>query len=216
MEAQDVEDAGRSQRALGAVAAVLAASVMLSRIIGYLRDVALADQVGAGALTDAYYAAFQVPDLLNYLLSGGAFSLAFIPFYTRVRSSRGEQAADRLFATVLGSFGILSVVAVCVLWAFADALIELQFPRFAPETRSLAVYLTRIMLPAQIFFISGGIVRAVLMANGRFGAHALAPLAYNACIIAGGLLTGTVEGFAWGALVGSLLGLSLLFPLLRL
>ena len=208
--------AGNSkQQTVGAIAAVLAASVLLSRVLGFLRDVILANQVGAGSLADAYYAAFQIPDILNFLLSGGAFSLAFIPFYTQMRRSRGDAAADRLLATVLGSFGVLSIVAAALLFAYADALIALQFPHFEPERHELAVRLTRIVLPGQVFFITGGILRGALMANGRFLAHAFAPLGYNACIIAGGLLTGTVEGFAWGVLVGSFVG-PFAFPLLDL
>ncbi|MCZ6465542.1 MAG: murein biosynthesis integral membrane protein MurJ [Proteobacteria bacterium] len=193
-------------RRLGAVAVLLAASVFLSRITGYLRDVVLANRVGAGPLTDAYYAAFQIPDLLNYLLAGGALSIAFLPLYARVRSRRGEEAAAQLFATVLGTLGLASAVATGLLWIYAEPLVALQFPGFADETRALTVRLTRIVLPAQIFFVTGGIVRAVLMAEGRFWAHALAPLLYNVSIVAGGLATGHVEGFAWGVLIGAVLG----------
>jgi putative peptidoglycan lipid II flippase len=191
---------------LGAAAVLLAGSVLLSRVIGYLREVALANQVGAGPETDAYYAAFQIPDLLNYLLAGGALSIAFLPLYTRVRNRRGEEAGEKLFATVLGGLGVATALATALLWMYAVPLIALQFPAFDPATRALTVRLTRIVLPAQIFFVTGGIVRAVLMADGRFLAHALAPLFYNGCIIAGGLLTGTAEGFAWGVLVGAFLG----------
>ena len=70
---------------LGAAALLLAASVMLSRVIGYFREVTLAHQVGVGSQTDAFYTAFLIPDLLNYLLAGGALAIAFIPLYNRVR-----------------------------------------------------------------------------------------------------------------------------------
>jgi putative peptidoglycan lipid II flippase len=181
---------------MGAAALLLAASVFLSRVLGYLRDIALANRLGVGNETDAYYAAFQIPDILNHLLAGAAFAIALIPLYARIRDSRGEAAAARLFATVHGTVGLVSVGATLVLWVFTDGLIAFQFPGFDPPTQALAGRLTRIVLPAQIFFVTGGIVRAVLMAEGRFLAQALAPLIYNACIIAGGLLTGTAEGFA--------------------
>jgi putative peptidoglycan lipid II flippase len=96
-----------------------------------------------------------------------------------------------------------------VLWWWAEPLVALQFPRFAPETQALTVRLTRIVLPAQIFFIAGGITRAALMAHGRFATQALAPLVYNGAIIAGGVLFAPsigAEGFAWGALVGAAVG----------
>jgi len=194
---------------LTAVAAVLAASVLLSRVLGYVRDAVLAWRIGATAEADAYYAAFILPDLLNHLLAGGALAIAFIPFYTRLRSSAGEDGAAHFLAGVLGTTSAFAVLLTGVLWWQADALVAVQFPRFAPETRALAAYLTRILLPAQIFFIAGGVIRGALMAHGCFTTQALAPVLYNFAIIVGGLaLGGTLgaEGFAWGALAGAILG----------
>ena len=191
---------------LGAAALLLGASVLLSRVIGFFRDIALAYQVGAGAETDAFYTAFFVPDILNYLLAGGALAIAFIPLYNRVRRQNGEAAGDEMLSTVLGTLGALVVVATLALWLAAPHLIAQLFPNFAPDVQALTVRLTRIVLPAQIFFVTGGLLRAVLMAHGRFGAQAAAPLVYNGATIAGGLITGTVEGFAWGVLAGAFIG----------
>jgi putative peptidoglycan lipid II flippase len=191
---------------LGAAALLLGASVLLSRVIGFFRDIALAYQVGAGAETDAFYTAFFVPDILNYLLAGGALAIAFIPLYNRVRRQDGEAAGDEMLSTVLGTLGALVVVATLALWLAAPQLIAQLFPDFAPDVQALTVRLTRIVLPAQIFFVTGGLLRAVLMAHGRFGAQAAAPLVYNGATIAGGLITGTVEGFAWGVLAGAFIG----------
>ena len=199
------------------VAALLAGSVLLSRVLGIAREAVLASSVGAGAEMDAYRAAFQVPDILNHLLAGGAFSVALIPFYTRAREQRGEAAAQKLLATVMGSMTAVAVAASAGLWLFAEPLVALQFPRFAPEQRELTVSLTRIVLPAQIFFVAGGIVRAMLMAHDRFTTQALAPLVYNLGIIAGGLGLGAhlgPAGFAWGALAGAVVG-SWLLPQLE-
>ncbi len=200
------EGAPLSGRRLGAAALLLAASVAASRLLGFVREMVLAAQVGVGTSTDAYYAAFQIPDLLNYLLAGGALAIAFTPLYLRTLQGEGEAAARELFRTVLGTLGALACVLTVVLWVYAERLVDLQFAGFDAATRAETVRLTRIVLPGQVFFIAGGIVRAVLMAHGRFGAQAAAPLLYNAAIIAGGLLTGSVEGFAWGALVGAVLG----------
>ncbi len=191
------------------VAALLAASVLLSRVLGLVRDRVLAHQIGATAATDAYGAAFLVPDILNYFLAGGALSIAFIPLYTRVRADAGAEAARALFGRVLGTMSVLAVAATAVLWWQAEPLVLRAFPRFAPETQALTVRLTRIVLPAQVFFVAGGIVRAVLMAEGRFASQALAPLVYNLGIIAGGVWLGGAlgpEGFAWGALAGAAVG----------
>jgi len=214
------EQAAERPRAsrISAAALLLATSVLLSRGLGYLREALLAYRVGAGATTDAYYAAFQIPDLLNYLLAGGALSIAFLPLYTRHLAAGDEAGADRMLATVLGTLTTVAIAATLGLWWFAEPLIALQFPRFDPATQAATVHLTRIVLPAQVFFIAGGIINATLFAHGRFGAAALAPLLYNAGIIAGGLLLAPrlgleVEGFAWGALAGAIAG-PFLAPLL--
>ena len=193
---------------LTAVAALLAASVLLSRVLGFVRESAIAFRLGVGPEVDAYRAAFQIPDLLNYFLAGGAFSVALIPLYQQVRSARGDADAEAFFAKVLGTMSAVTVVATAVLWWNAEALVRLQFGGFDPETLERTVRLTRIVLPAQIFFVAGGIVRAVLMARGRFVSQALAPVAYNVGIIAGGLALPQLgaDGFAWGVLLGAFVG----------
>ena len=209
--------AGRPEvRRIPAIAALLAGSVLISRVMGYAREMVLAYQLGAGPEADAYRAAFQLPDILNYFLAGGAFSIAFVPFYTRTREREGEDAATHLLATVLGTMTCLAIGATLLMWVFAEPLVALQFSGVAEETRAQTVRLTRIVLPAQVFFVAGGIVRAALMANDRFATQALAPLFYNGAIIIGGGLFGArfgAEGFAWGALVGAALG-PLLVPVL--
>lgn len=217
MEEGEAAERPRASR-ISAAALLLAASVLLSRGLGYVRESLLAYRVGAGTASDAYYAAFQIPDLLNYLLAGGALSIAFLPLYTRRLAAGDDAGADHLLATVLGTLTAAAAAATLVLWWYAEPLIALQFPRFDAATQATTVHLTRIVLPAQIFFIAGGIVNATLFAHGRFGAAALAPVLYNGGIIAGGLVLApllplSVEGFAWGALAGAVLG-PFLAPLL--
>jgi len=190
------------------VALLLAASVGLSRVLGVLRDSLLAAQLGAGSEVDAYRAAFQIPDMMNHFLAGGALSIAFIPYFTRVRAQEGRESADELFGVVLGTLAAAVLLATAILWWWAEALVAFQFG-FDAETLALTTRLTRILLPAQIFFVLGGVIRAVLMANDRFGSQALAPLVYNLGIIVGGAAAGAAygaEGFAWGALAGAFIG----------
>ena len=209
---------------MGVAALLLGASQLLSRALGVVREMVLAYSAGAGASVDAYRAAFQLPDLMNHLLAVAAIATAFIPLYQRAKTRSGDAGAENLFATVWGTLTVTAVVATGFLFWFTPAFVAFYFPDFDGETRALTVKLTRIVLPAQICFVSGGILRAVLMAQGRFGAQALAPVLYNLGIIAGGLLgahfaftvgdvsvatvtnTTSVEGFAWGALGGAALG----------
>jgi putative peptidoglycan lipid II flippase len=196
-------------RRVVAAALLLAASHLLSRVLGFARESAIAALIGRGRITDAYNAAFQIPDILFYLLAGGALSIAFIPLYQEVREREGREAAERFLATVLGTMTALAALATLVLWLAADRLVALQFPKFAADAQRLTAGLTRIVLPAQIFFLAGGIVRGALMAEGRFRSQALAPVVYNLAIIAGGLgfaRSHGAAGFAWGALAGAALG----------
>jgi putative peptidoglycan lipid II flippase len=196
-------------RRIGFAALLLAASQLLSRVLGFAREAVIAGLVGRGRASDAYNAAFQIPDVLFYFLAGGALSIAFIPLYQRARSERGEEAAQRFLATIFGTMSAAALAATVALWLAAPALVALQFPLFEPEARALTVRLTRVVLPAQIFFIAGGILRGALMAEGRFASQALAPIVYNLSIIACGALGARslgIAGFAWGALFGAAAG----------
>ena len=108
-------DASGQGARLTAVAGVLAISELLSRVLGIVRESVLAYQLGVSSAVDAYRAAFQIPDLLNYFLAGGALSIAFIPFYTRVRSEGGDDAAARFFAKLLGTLTLVSTLATALM-----------------------------------------------------------------------------------------------------
>lgn len=197
-------------------AMILATSILLSRILGYVREMLLAWKFGASGTTDAFYAAFQIPDILNNMLAGGELSIAFVPLYLHILAKKGEKEAQRLMSTLLGNMGVIVIVLTAFLWYHADALIQFQFPKFDAKTSEMTVMLTRIVLPAQIFFIIGGIIQAVLLAHKHFYAAALAPLVYNACTILGGVLLYNafgIAGFSIGTLVGAFLG-PLMMPVL--
>lgn len=199
----------RQTKSITAAAAILATGILLSRVLGYVREVLLAYYFGAGQATDAFYAAFQIPDLLNYFLSGGALSIAFIPLYNKILVRDGEKAAEKMTASVLGTLGVVVVVATVLLMWKVEPLLRFQFPKFSDESIALTAKLTLIVLPAQIFFIVGGIIQAVLLARQHFIAAAIAPLVYSLCVISGGVLLHSccgIAGFAYGALVGSVLG----------
>ncbi len=194
---------------MGFAAALLAGSIFLSRLLGALREAVLSRLAGAGAEVDAYRAAFVLPDYLNYLLAGGALSIALVPLYTRTRKREGDAAADHLLATVLGTMTVIAIALTLLIFWQAELLVGWALPGFDAETRAHTVRLTRILLPGQICFVAGGVLQAALFARERFYAAALAPLIYNASVIAGGVGLSPwlgVEGFAWGTLAGAFLG----------
>ena len=190
---------------LGA-AGLLAGSVVVARGLGFLRDALFATHVGVGSAGDAYFAAFMIPDMLGYLMAAGAAAVAVTPLYVRRLEHDGPEAAARFASSVVGNVGFFSIAATIALWFFAEPLLRLQFGKFDSATLAETVRLMRIVLPAQIFFLTGGVLRGVLMAHGRFGPQAAASVIYSAMPIVGGLLIAGAEGFAWGTLAGAVIG----------
>ncbi|WP_419525094.1 murein biosynthesis integral membrane protein MurJ, partial [Bilophila wadsworthia] len=197
---------------MGIAALIMAGSVFLSRLMGLVRDKVVSWQFGAGAESDVYFAAFVVPDFLNYLLAGGYISITLIPLLSK-RFEEDEADGWRFFSAVFwwAALGIAALTAVA--WIFAPELARIVGPGFSPEKQARLAHFLRIILPAQVFFLPGACVSALLYIRKQFLAPALTPLIYNGCIIAGGLLvTGRgMEGFCWGVLFGAALG-SFLLP----
>jgi putative peptidoglycan lipid II flippase len=201
--------AANRQRIFLRSVAVVGVSVFLSRVLGFFREWAIAHQVGATGVTDAYYAAFTIPDILNYLLAGGALSITFIPVFLEYFATDQKEEAWAVFSTVLTVMTSALIVLVIVAEIYAPTLTGWIAPGFTPEQRETVTYLTRIMLPAQAFFFLGGVLSAVQYAQNRFLIPSLAPLVYNGLIITVGMLlarTIGIQAFSWGVLGGSFLG----------
>ncbi len=184
-------------------------SVLASRLLGYLREMYIAWAFGAGHQTDAYFAAFQIPDFLNYILAGGTASITFISIYTRHIARDDEAGAQRAFDSTITIMSAVLCVGTVFLEIFAPQLVRLVFPKFAADQVELCVHLTRILLPSQIFFYAGGIVSAVLLSKRMFLYPALSPALYNVFIIAGGVFGAKAFGIsslAYGAFIGAIIG----------
>ncbi len=205
---------GKEQRSVGArigiAAAILSASILLSRILGFMREAVIAYFYGASSATDAYYAAFTLPDLMAYFLAGGTLSITFIPLFSSFVAKGDEEGGWRLFSIVATTMGSALLAFTILFMIFAPELVPLVFPGFEdPEQLQLAVDMTRIVLPAQMAFYFGGLIAATLFVREVFWPSALAPLVYNICIITGGIVLASfmgIRGFAVGVLVGAFLG----------
>jgi putative peptidoglycan lipid II flippase len=188
---------------------LLMSAVMLSRVIGYVREAYIAYAFGAGPQTDAYVAAFTLPDWLNYIVAGGAASITFISIYTRFLAEKRDADAKKTFSVVITVMTAVMVVGTVVAEFFTPQFVRWMFHGFSPAEVDLTVHLTRILLPAQIFFYVGGVVSAVLLSHRLFLFPAFGPLLYNIFIIVGGLIGGRhfgIASLAYGALVGSVVG----------
>ncbi len=190
-------------------AALLMVATLLSRVVGALRETYVAYTFGAGPITDAYVAAFTLPDLLNYMASGGAISISFIAIYTRYLSQKREEEASHAFSVILSVMAVVFLVLIVVLELLAPAFVRWWFAGFTPEQEELCIRLTRILLPAQLFFLLGGVVAAVQQTRRQFFIPAFAPILYTVFIIAGGVLLSArfgIESLAIGAVVGCIAG----------
>src|SRR5579885_731940 len=188
---------------------LLMGTIMLSRVIGYLREAYIAYAFGAGGQTDAYVAAFTLPDWLNYILAGGTASITFISIYTRFLAEKREADAEKTFSVIITVMTTVFLVGIAGAEIFTPQFVGWMFHGFSPEQMKLCVYLTRVLLPAQIFFYVGGVVGAVLLSHRMFLFPSLGPLLYNVFIILGGVVAGRqlgIASLAYGALLGSFVG----------
>jgi putative peptidoglycan lipid II flippase len=188
---------------------LLMGTVMLSRVIGYVREAYIAYAFGAGAQTDAYVAAFTLPDFLNYIVAGGAASITFISIYTRFLAEKRDAEAEKTFSIIITVMTAVMIVGTILTEIFAPQFVRWFVKGFSPQQIELCVFLTRVLLPAQIFFYVGGVVSAVLLSHRLFLLPAFGPLLYNVFIIAGGVVGGRhfgIASLAYGALVGSFVG----------
>jgi putative peptidoglycan lipid II flippase len=188
---------------------LLISAVMLSRVIGYARDAYIAWEYGAGGPTDAYVAAFTLPDFLNYIVAGGAASITFISIYTRFLAEKRDADAQKTFSIIITVMTAVLIAGTIVTEIFAPQFVRWFVKGFSPDKIELCVHLTRILLPAQIFFYVGGVVSAVLLSHRLFLFPAFGPLIYNVFIILGGVLGGRhfgIASLAYGALIGSVAG----------
>ena len=197
-------------RKVGVAALIMMASIFLSRLLGMLRESILSGLIGANAATDAYKVAFILPEILNHILASGFFSVTFIPIFARYMAADDEEGGWQICSVLLSVLGVLLAILIAIFMVAAPQLMTWLAPgRTDPLFMKMAVRMTRIILPAQLFFFAGGMFMAVQFAKERFVLPAMSGLFYNLGIILCGVALASrmgVEGFAWGALLGAGVG----------
>ncbi len=182
---------------------------MGSRVLGFLRDMAIAASLGAGPVAEAFFVAFTLPNMFRRLFAEGAFNTAFVPLYAKRLEGEGEGAA-RAFASEAFA-GLLAVLLALTLVASLamPALVLLLASGFAGDARlGLATDFGRILFGYVVFISLAALVSGALNAHGRFAAAAAAPVLLNVILIAAlalaeaaGLGRGAGEGYALSAAV---------------
>ena len=199
-------------RTIGIASVIWGGSIFVSRIMGLVREQVIGRTLGASRQADLYFASFTLPDFLNYLLAAGALSIVFIPIFLKYLERGEEERGWEAFSVIANFVLVVGSVGIVLLMVFARPLANVVAPGFTnSDDVDTLVRLIRIILPAQIFLVIGGLLSATLQAHDRHFLPAMAPLVYSAGIIVGGLVGANygglgADGFAWGVLVGSALG----------
>ncbi len=204
---------------LGKATAIIAILTLVSRLMGFVRDLFLASQLGASTQTDIYFTAFRIPDLIYNLLILGTLSAAFIPVFTDYYL-KNKTEAWRIANSVL-NLGIILVGGLSlIIFVFAKPLVSVVAPGFSEEALNQTVSLTRIFLLSPIIFTISSVFSSTLISFKKFIWVNTAPLFYNAGIIIGIIffwpmwgLPGVALGVILGAILHALIQLPQLISL---
>src|ERR1700752_4743253 len=206
--------------------ATVASRTLLSRVLGFTREMLMAAALGTGPIADAFNAAFQLPNTFRRLFAEGAFNAAFVPLFSKEIEANGVDGAKRFSEEV---FGVLFTVLLAL-----TILMELSMPlivRYAvapgfadsPDKFNMTVTLASIMFPYLICMSLGAMMSGMLNSLRRYFAAAIAPVFLNIILIAvlayawyRGLDGQTVgHALAWGVLVAGLVGLAIVWIAVR-
>lgn len=189
---------------------LVAAGILLSRIAGLIREIAISGYLGVGATADVFKAALRIPNLLQNLLGEGVLSASFIPVYSRLLEE-DRRDANRLAGNILGLLlaVMAGIVAVGVL--AARPLTMLITPGFSGERLELAVTLLRIMFPGIALLVLSAFCTGILNSHRQFFLSYVSPVMWNAAqiafVVAAGLYgatdVGIAHALAWGVVAGA-------------
>lgn len=192
-------------------AGTVGSMTLVSRILGFIRDTAIATIFGSSSVTDAFFVAFRIPNMQRGLLGEGAANAAFIPVFSEYLNTKGEKEAWNLASAFFNVLCVILLITVAGMIVFAPVIITVFAPGFIdnPDKFDLAVTLTRWMAPFLIFMGLGALCAGILNAFKVFALPAAAPALLNiAMILAIFLISPWMEkpilGLAIGVLVGGL------------
>jgi putative peptidoglycan lipid II flippase len=188
---------------------LIMASTFLSGVLGLVRTKYISKIFGAGEATDAFNAAFQLPDMLSYFLVGGVASISLISILNRYRHAGDEEGADRALSIVLNAMMVVLTIAIIIAEIFAPLYTRIFLSKFTPENKLLCTQLTRMILPGPLFFFIGGVLGSRLLVRKIFLYQAITPLIYNLGIIFGAIFLSHRYGIyslAIGVMAGVIVG----------
>jgi len=201
--------------------ATVSSMTLVSRILGFIRDLVIARVFGAGLFTDAFFVAFKIPNLLRRLFAEGAFSQAFVPILGEYKNRRGEQDTRLLVDHVAAGLAVALFVATLAGVLAAPLIIYVSAPGFTatPGKFELTVGLLRITFPYILFISLTALAGGILNTYSRFWVPAFTPVLLNLSFI-GFALWGApyfeppVKALAWAVFTGGIAQLALQVPFL--
>jgi putative peptidoglycan lipid II flippase len=203
------------------ILATVSSLTMVSRVLGYVRDFFIARIFGAGLLTDAFFVAFKIPNLLRRLFAEGAFSQAFVPILAEYKNRTSAGETKSLVDSISTLLFLALVLAAALGMAAAPLIVYLTAPGFAaePEKFALTVQLLRITFPYIVFISLVALAAGVLNTWNRFSVPAITPALLNVAFIVGaaffaGHFDPPIVVLAWAVFAGGLLQLAFQVPFL--
>ncbi len=201
---------------------VVSGMTLISRVLGFVRDIVYAQAFGAGAGTDAFFVAFRIPNLLRRLFAEGGFSMAFVPVLSEYKTQHSHEQMQALINNVAGTLGIILFVVTAVGMVAAPLLIWLFAPGFSADQNKfdLTVTMLRITFPYLFFISLTALAGGILNTWGRFGVSSLTPALLNIWMIVAALwiaphMDRPVVGLAWGVFLAGLSQLLFQLPYLK-
>ena len=160
---------------------VVGSMTLVSRILGFVRDLVIARIFGAGADTDAFFAALRIPNTFRRFFAEGAFSLAFVPVFSQYRTQESPDELKLLLEQVAGTLGLLLVLVTALGVLAAPLLIWIVAPGFTSDVEQyeLAITMLRITFPYLLFISLTALAGGVLNSFGQFAVPALTPALLN-------------------------------------
>jgi putative peptidoglycan lipid II flippase len=209
----------KPERSSGKSAFLVGAGILISRIVGLVRQRVFAHYFGTSAAGDAFSAAFRIPNFLQNIFGEGALSASFIPVYAKLLAHDDEKEAAHVANAVLGILALVVSLIVLAGVLTTPYIISAIAPGFKGETRELTIRLVRILFPGAGLLVLSAWCLGVLNSHHRFFISYTAPVAWNLAMIVSLVVFGRKMGqfplaeyVAWGSVIGSALQFGVQLP----
>jgi len=219
VDATPSEVPANAKRRSAGFAVLVAAGILLSRIAGLIRTRVFAHYLGNSAAAGAYNAGLKIPNFLQNLFGEGVLSASFIPVYARLIAEDDEEMAGRVAGVILSLLGVIVSVLVSVCVVITPWIIDLIAPGFQGDVRLLTIHIVQILFPATGLLVFSAWCLGVLNSHHKFFISYVAPVLWNAAMIAtlvyfGGRTTqsGLVIALSWGTVAGAALQFGIQVP----